>query len=139
LDTRKYIGINYEFNGRTLLSADCLGLISLIFEDNHWLPHWDDFRPIEKGWYIKEPYRMLRFLCKNFITVRNMEDLVPNDLLYFNIGGEGHLGLFLEYGRCLTTFPPTEKQWDGTVIPSRSMIIHKQQWSQGFISGFRRR
>jgi len=138
LDVSKYIGINYGFNGRSRESTDCVGLMSIVFDEEHWMPRWDDGKSIEEQWYIKEPYRMLRFLCKNFIPIRNIEDLEAEDVLYFNIGHEGHLGLFLRYGKVLTTFVPGCKQWDGSELPSKSMIIHRSQWSQGFIAGFRR-
>jgi len=138
-EVSKYTSIPYVFNGRSKEGCDCLGLIIEIFKDEQWSPSFDDGKLIEEQWWVKEKYRLLRYLMKTMTPIKNIEALEPNDVLYFSIGGEAHLGFLLMYGRVLTTFVPGCKHWDGSEFPSRSMIIHRNMWNQGFIAGFRRR
>lgn len=133
----KYIGIPYEFAGSSFNGLDCVGLLRLFFKEHHWKPDIYD-GVFQKDWYKTTPLRMIKFFCRNFSKIRNVDDLMFGDIVYFHINGEGHCAIYLEYGKILTTFPDKCKQWDGTYLPSRTMIVHRNIWEQGFKGGFRR-
>lgn len=134
----RFIGIPYEFAKWSYESADCVGLVRLFYSENHWYPDCDD-GSFTKDWYVKEPLRLVRYLMKHWNKTRNIEELHYGDAVYFLINGEGHVGIYLEYGKILTTFPPGCKQWDGSILPSTSMILHRCLWEQGFTAGFKRK
>ena len=137
-DISKYIGIPYEFNGDTTESADCAGLVMMFYKDHGWKPDSYD-KPKEPDWYLKNPFAMDRFLLKNYRKVKDIHQLSFGDIIWTKIGGEGHVMIYLWYGKALTTFPPTLPQWNSEELPNKSMVIHRDLWEHGFICGFRRK
>lgn len=136
-DISKYIGIPYKFAGYSNDGCDCVGLLRWFYADHQWQEMYDG--EFTKDWYKKEPHRMIRWFFKNMDKLSSIDKLKFGDICYFHINGEGHCGIYLEYGKMLSTFPPNCKQWDGTVMPSESFIVHRQMWEKGFKAGFRRR
>jgi cell wall-associated NlpC family hydrolase len=136
-DIGKYIGIPYGFNMSNHGSADCSGLVMMFYREHGWTPDTYDL-PTERQWYIKNPYLMERFLLKHWKRTKDINALTFGDVVLMDINKESHAGIVLQYNRLLTTFPPGCKQWDGTELPSRSMIIKKQLWIPWFKSGFQR-
>jgi NlpC/P60 family. len=92
-----------------------------------------------KDWYKVEPFRLIRYLAKHLDSTRDASELSFGDVCYFCINGEGHVGIYLEYGKILSTFPPDCQQWDGSILPDRSMVLHKSMWFKGFSAGFKRK
>jgi hypothetical protein len=137
-DISKYIGIPYEFNGDTSDGADCAGLLMMFYRDHKWKPTTYE-KPKDHDWFVKTPFKMERFLLKNYKKVKSISDLSFGDIIWTRIGGEGHVLIYLEYGKVLTTFPPTRPQWNSEVLPSKSMVVHRNVWEHGFICGFRRK
>ena len=137
-DISKYIGIPYEFNGDTSDGADCAGLVMMFYRDHKWKPTTYE-KPKDHDWFVKTPFKMERFLLKNYKKVKSISDLSFGDIIWTRIGGEGHVLIYLEYGKVLTTFPPTGPQWNSEVLPSKSMVVHRNVWEHGFICGFRRK
>ena len=133
----KYIGIPHIFSQSSFEAADCVGLVRLWFKEHQWKPSCYDGE-FTKDWYEKDPLRMVRYLTKNFYKVKDVSELHLGDIVYFCINSEGHCALYLEYGKILTTFPKGT-QWDGSDLPDKSMIVHRNLWEQGFRAGFRRR
>ena len=136
LDISEYVGIPYKFAGNTFENADCIGLVRLFYEQHDWSPNFHG--TFKEDWYKTEPFRMVRYFCKNLKRIRDAKDLKFGDLVYFHINGEGHCGIYLEYSKILTTFPPGCKQWDGSELANRSFIAHKQLWYPGLKGCFQR-
>ena len=127
----KYIGIPYKFNGRTRESGcDCLGLCYLFYKEHGWIT-LDDGKPITKDWREKDPHRLARWFGKHFKVTRDPEQLEFGDILLFDVFGDTHLAIYLEYGRVLALQLPT-RDW------SKSTIYHKDSWLHGFKAGFKR-
>jgi cell wall-associated NlpC family hydrolase len=137
-DISKFIGIPYGFNMNSYSQADCAGLTQLFYCEHGYQPQ-EYPKPTEHEWWIKNPFLMERFLLKNFDKTKNIQELKYGDLILTEISGESHLLIYLEYGKCLTTFPPGVKQWDGSEMPDRSCIVRKDIWLHGFKMGFKRR
>lgn len=137
-DINNYIGIPYEFAGWSHEGADCIGLCRLFYHEHQWKPELYD-GTFEKDWWKKTPLRMVRWFVRNMTPIKNPDELQYGDIMYFHINGEGHVGIYIEYGKMLTTYPPECRQWDGTVFPHESMLIPRRIWKQGFKCGFRRR
>ena len=133
----KYINIPYVFAGYDYNGADCVGLLRLFYSEHNWMEMYDG--EFTKDWYKKEPYRMVKWFLRNMNKVRNIDDLQFGDVVYFNINGEGHVGIYYKYGKILTTFPDDSKQWDGTYMPHNSFLCHRQLWEKAYKCGFRRR
>jgi hypothetical protein len=134
----KYIGIPYSFNESSFKAADCAGLVKLFYTEHNWQPN-DYPLPTERDWYVRQPFAMERFLVKNFDRERDVNKLEFGDLVLTQINNETHLLIYLEYGDCLSTFPPKCVQWNGTELPDRSFIVHRDIWQKGYVSGFKRR
>lgn len=127
----KYIGIPYKFNGRTRESGcDCLGLCYLFYKEHGWIT-LDDGKPITKDWREKDPNRLARWFGKHFKVTRDPDELEFGDILLFDVFGDTHLAIYLEYGRVLALQLPT-REW------SKSTIYHKDSWLHGFKAGFKR-
>lgn len=137
-DIHKYIGIPFKFARYDFNGCDCIGLIRLWFQDHQWKPEIYDGKPFSRTWYKREPYRMIRWFMRHFNLIRNINDLKFGDIVYFHINGEGHCGIYLNYGKLLTTFPHCQ-QWDNSNLPDQSMIIHRFVWGKIFRAGFRRK
>lgn len=136
-DISKYIGIPYEFNGDTTDGADCAGLVMLFYRNHNWKPtHYE--KPTEREWYKTQPFKMERFLLRNYNKVTK-DNLSFGDIILCKINGESHALIYLWYGKVLTTFPPSMPQWNSEKLPSKSMVLHREMWDSGFISGFHRK
>jgi cell wall-associated NlpC family hydrolase len=138
IDISKFIGIPWKFNGDTEEGADCSGLALFFYRSMGWKPDTYD-KPQETEWYIRNPYKMERFLLKHFNKVKDATDLTFGDLILCKINGESHMLIYISYGRCLSSFPTTTAQWNGTTLPDHSMLLHRDIWKDGFICGFRRK
>ena len=137
-DISKFIGIPWEFNRSDYSGADCSGLALLFYREHKWKP--DNYvKPKEKNWYVKNPYKMERFLLKNFRKLKDISELQYGDLILCKINGESHMLIYIEYGKVLSTFPNTTPQWNGVTLPNQSMLIHRDIWENGYIAGFRRK
>lgn len=104
-DFSKYVGIPFAFNESSFEAADCAGLASLFYREHGWTSQANYPKPKHKDWYITDQLYMQRWLVKNFDMSRDIEDIEFGDLLYFMINGEGHIGVALEYGKFLATYP----------------------------------
>ena len=100
-DISKYIGIPYEFNG-----MDCAGLVMKFYRDHGWKPDTYE-KPKDPNWFKTNPFAMDRFLLKNYRKVNDIKSLTFGDIIWTKIGGEGHVLIYLWYGKALTTFPPS--------------------------------
>lgn len=136
VNLKKFINIPYVFNGDTFDGADCAGLVKLFYEQNGWqLPH---FNKPEYQWYLKRPMSMERYLLKHFDKSRDINELTYGDIVYFSINGEGHVGIILNYGKLLMTYPKIN-EFNGGI----SFIDRTKYWFNipgvKFIAGFKRR
>jgi hypothetical protein len=125
-----YINLKYKFNGRSDTHVDCIGLLERWSKDHHWNIIWSDGKPIEHDWYIKHPKRILKFLMKHFDKINDYNRLTCGDICYFVIQGEGHIGIYQEYGKLLTMSIPTNEL-------SRTCIYKEQFWLPYLVCGFR--
>lgn len=131
---KKLVGKPWLFNGRDPnVGLDCIGLLSAFYKEHNWEPTFNDGKTIEDDWFLKDKYRMLRYFVKNFDKTFDIDSLTYGDILMFEINGEAHVGIYLEYGKFLTTFPPKEH------CASYSFIDRLTYWGQFFIYGFKRR
>ena len=103
-DFSKYVGRKYCFNGTEEGTDDCSTLVKRFYEDHGW-QEIDYVKPVDTEWYIKDPLYMQRYLIKHFDMTRDINAIEFGDILYFLINSEGHLGIALDYGRILMTYP----------------------------------
>lgn len=129
----KYIGIKHKFNGDTFDGADCIGLCRLFYREHGWPETFTDGRIIEHDWESKEPLRLLLYLRKYFDENKDISRLRFGDIVLFNIGGDSHLGIYLEYGKVLAMQAPVQ---EGKTI---STLYPRSLWQHSFKAGFRRR
>jgi cell wall-associated NlpC family hydrolase len=129
----KYIGIKHKFNGDTFDGADCIGLCRLFYREHGWPETFTDGRIIEHDWESKEPLRLLLYLRKYFDENKDISKLRFGDIVLFNIGGDSHLGIYLEYGKVLAMQAPVQEGKTTSTIYPRSL------WQHSFKAGFRRR
>lgn len=123
------IGIPYRFNGREMTGADCLGLVQMYLASQDIHESFSDGNPIEPKWYEIHQYRLVKYLCRHYKRIKNPEAIRKNDIVLFEINGEGHLGVAIDdYKRILSTFPG-----------NHSFIIRLTTGKSFFISGFRNR
>ena len=120
INWNSYIGIKWLFNGRDRNGCDCVGICKLLYLEQGWKPDWEDGKEIEKGWYETSPYRLIRFLEKNFDKAKSIEELNPGDIIYARINGEGHVFINVGYGKILQSFPP--------ITEYISTISHIDRW-----------
>jgi len=137
-NTNRYIGIPWVFNEDSFEAADCTGLVQLFYQEHGWKPNTYP-KPTARDWYLVDKLGMQKFLVKNFDKTRDAEDLQFGDVVYMMINGEGHCGIYLEYGKVLSTFPPGVKLWDGSMMPDRSFILRESMWKPVFKAGFKRK
>lgn len=133
-DISKYIGIPHYFNQDTFNGCDCLGLCRLFYKEHGWKETFSDGKPITKDWQKKDgAIRLFRYFKKHFNETKDVNDLTFGDVVLFNICGDYHFGIYLEYGKVLGMEVPVRK---GRSISS---IFHKKIWIAGFVSGFKRK
>lgn len=120
LNWNSYINIPWKFNGRDRDGCDCIGLCDLFYKEQNWQPRFDDGKEIEKGWYNTNPYRLVRFLEKNFDKVDSIDGLTPGSIVYARINGEGHVFIYVGYGKILQSFPP--------ITEYISTVSHIDRW-----------
>ena len=132
-----YIGIPFKFAGWSHEGADCVGLCRLFYSEHNWKPELYG-GTFTKDWWKKRPFRLVMWLRRHMTPIQNQEDLEYGDIMYFHINGEGHVGIYMGYGKMLTTYPPECKQWDRSELPHESMLVPRRIWEQGFKCGFRR-
>ena len=79
--------------------------------------------------YIKEPYRLARWLFKNFDKIDNIDDLRYGDIVLFEINGESHTGIYIDDYKVLTILE----------VFKSSMIMHLKRQNMFYQCGFRLR
>ncbi|WP_312562115.1 NlpC/P60 family protein [Anaerospora sp.] len=135
IQDNNFIGIPWKFNGRDKNSGvDCIGLLVEFYKTHQWQPSFDDGKLIDREWFVKEKYRMLRYFIKYFEKTRSIAALEYGDIVLFEVYGEHHTGIYLEYDKFLSTFPPKN-----AAITSYSFIDRLSYWGQFFVCGFKRR
>lgn len=125
----RFIGIKHKFNGRDFDGADCIGLCQLFYRAFGYRQNWDDGKTIGADWR-KQYDRLFRYLEKNFRSTKNPRELRFGDAVLFDVDGDYHLGLYLEYGKVLAMQVPCH---EGV---SQSTIYHKDDWEPAFVRGF---
>lgn len=137
-DLKKYIGIPYKFLGEASDGADCQGLIKMYYRDHGWPLVESDGKPIEPNWYQKDKYRFARYFLKYFDRTEDIDSLEDGDIIMFEINGEGHVAIYVEYGKILLTYPKVS-EYNGGV----SFIDRLKYWRNipgvKLISCFKRR
>lgn len=126
-DLSKFVGLPYKFLGVNFTGVDCIGLCQLFFNEHGYPIEIRDGRPITKDWYLTEPYRLARWLVKNFDKIENIEDLKYGDIVLFEINGESHTGIYIGNGKALTILEVFKK----------SMIMHLKKRNIFYQCGFR--
>lgn len=124
----KFIGIPYKFLGTGFDGVDCIGLCHLFMNEYQGINiTWRDGRPITKDWFVTEPFRLARWLCKNFTKIPDLNDLQFGDIVLFEINGESHTGIFVGNMKVLTILE----------VFKTSMIIHLKRSNAFYQCGFR--
>ena len=125
------IGLRHKFNGRDRNGVDCIGLCQLFYREHGYRQSWGDGKPIPSDWQ-KYKYRLLLYLSKHFTPTDDPEALTYGDVLLFDVDGDYHLGIFLEYGKILAMQVPC---LEGV---SQSTVYPKMFWLPAFVKGYRR-
>ena len=125
----RFIGLPYKFLGTDFTGVDCIGLCQLFFFEHNLPIVIRDGRPITKDWYLTEPYRLARWLFKNFDKVESIDDLRYGDIVLFEINGESHTGIYIDDYKVLTILE----------IFKKSMIMHLKRQNMFYQCGFRLR
>lgn len=123
----RFVGIPYKFLGIDYDGVDCIGLCQLFYFEHGICLEWRDGREIEQDWYVKEPFRLVRFLHLHFNKLKNMDDMKYGDIALFEINGEGHTGVYVGNGKVLTIL----KQFKS------SMIMRLNVGNTFFMGGYR--
>ena len=123
----KFIGIPYKFLGTDYTGVDCIGLCQLFLNEHGYAIKFRDGREITKDWYLKEPYRLARWLINNFDKIDSMENMIYGDIILFEINGESHTGIYLGNAKVLTILEVFKK----------SMIIHLKKQNVFYQCAFR--
>ena len=122
----KFIGIPYKFLGTDFNGADCIGLCQLFFYEHGIMLEWRDGKPIDKNWYEKEPYRLVRWLHVHFDKIK-YDELKYGDVVLFEINGEGHTGICVGNHKVLTILEQFQT----------SMIMRLNRGNVFFMGGYR--
>lgn len=125
----RFIGLPYKFLGTDFNGVDCIGLCQLFLNEHHIPVIIRDGRPITKDWYLKEPYRLARWLFKNFDKIDSIDDLRYGDIVLFEINGESHTGIYIDDYKVLTILE----------VFKSSMIMHLKRQNMFYQCGFRLR
>lgn len=97
----KYVGIPFEYNGRSTDGVDCLGLVTMFLNDNGLYMPDGDGKKIRENWHENNPKRLKKGLEDFFVKVDN-ERPQKFDVLLFKIKGKlMHLGVMFERNRLL--------------------------------------
>lgn len=126
-DLCKFVGIPFEFLGTTFNGVDCIGLCQLFLNQHGYDIEFRDGREINKDWYETEPLRLVIWLNRNFIKVKEINNLKYGDILLFEINGESHTGIYIDNMKILTILETFKK----------SMIIHLKKQNVFYKCGFR--
>lgn len=132
MNINKFVGLKHKFNGRDYDGVDCIGLCQIFYREHGYKQTWDDGEPIPPDWQ-KYKYRLLLYLRKHFAKAQTVGELEYGDVLLFNVDGDYHLGIYLEYGRILAMQVPC---LEGV---SQSTIYPRPWWEPFFVCGFKRR
>ena len=133
-DINKYVGIPHYFNQDSFDGCDCIGLCRLFYKEHGWKQDFKDGKPITKDWQKTDgAIRLFRYFKQNFKETKNLNELSFGDIRLFDVAGDYHFGISLEYGKVL-----------GLEVPVRygksiSTVYHKKLWINGFVSGFKRK
>ena len=118
----RFIGLPYKFLGTDFTGVDCIGLCQLFFFEHNLPIVIRDGRPITKDWYLTEPYRLARWLFKNFDKVENIVLKIRNLAIssysyqcwYYKL-----ISLIFDYYTIINTI--------NTLYKHKSIIVCKQQ------------
>lgn len=98
----KFIGVPFEWRGRTLEKTDCVGLVWLFLQDNGITKDDSDGSYYDKDWDKNDPQRMLKALIKMGKRIDKQEELQPFDIILFKVNGMAcHVGIYIGYGKFL--------------------------------------
>lgn len=131
MDINHLVGLKHKFNGRDYNGVDCIGLCQLFYRQHGYKQTWDDGKIIPHDWQ-KYKFRLLLYLRKHFTKVDDPNALEYGDALLFDVDGDYHLGIYLEYGKILAMQVPC---LEGV---SQSTIYPKKWWQPFFVVGFKR-
>jgi cell wall-associated NlpC family hydrolase len=94
----KFKNARFVHNGRDLEKGlDCLGFVALFYKEFGIDMPCDDGCTIEKHWYRKDPYRLIRGIMNLGGKYIRLDELQPLDLVYFAVGSDviTHLGVMI--------------------------------------------
>ncbi|HHU64176.1 MAG TPA: peptidoglycan endopeptidase [Clostridiales bacterium] len=94
----KFKNARFIHNGRDLKKGlDCLGFVILFYKEFGIEVPSDDGHAIEKHWYRKDPYRLIRGIMNLEGIYVKPEEVQPLDLVYFAVGSDviSHLGVMI--------------------------------------------
>ena len=60
----KFIGIPFEWKGRSVKGTDCVGLVWLFLKENGIVKDDTDGRTYDEGWDKEDPQRIVKALIK---------------------------------------------------------------------------
>jgi hypothetical protein len=110
-----------------------VSLARLFYADHGWPEDFTDGKPIEEQQYkLHEPFRILRYLLKNFRR-SELDKLEYGSIVVLKIYGELHLGIYINYGKILCMQVPV------IIGYSKSTVYRQQWWSQFFLCAFSRK
>ena len=89
-NAKRYIGIPYNWNGRSRRSLDCLGLVVRAYSDtfdDDWRKYPVDPIAMTKSKYLGSPVEGLDGILREDIDEKALQSLQEGDLIYFLIEG----------------------------------------------------
>lgn len=131
----KYIGIPHYFGESSHEKCDCIGLCRLFYREHGWEnPLWDNGGPVTEENFSKlSTWKRLYKYCLTRMDRVKYDDLQYGDFVIFNIGGDIHTGIYVEYGKLLAMQVPT------VYGKSTSTVYHRDWWTPFYKCSFRRR
>lgn len=130
----KYIGLKHKYQGVGDY-CDCLNLCQRFYLDHNYKQDWNDGKirpPTFKEYKETQKYRIIRYLIKNFKLTRDPDDLTYGDITLFVVGGDIHLGVYIEDKKILCMQIPVIEG------KSESTIYRSKYWLPFFKAGFKR-